>query len=170
VAIWAQIAELLGGEHNYRVQVNVTIPISTLLGGETPGDLAGYGPVTAAVARELAAHDARWRRILTDPADGSVVATESTSYAPPAALAEHIRIRDRHCRFPTCSARATTADLDHTVPHPAGGTRADNLGALCRRHHKRKHDGGWSLAQPEPGHFVWRAPNGRTYHSYPEPP
>jgi hypothetical protein len=150
VAIWAKIAELLGGD--------------------APGELAGYGPATAAVARALAAREARWRRVLTDPADGSVVAAEHKGYSPPTALAEHMRLRDRHRRFPTCSASAIRADLDHTVPHPAGSTRHGNLGALCRRHHKRKHDGGWSLTQPEPGHFIWRAPNGRSYHSRPGPP
>ncbi|KLL12416.1 hypothetical protein FrCorBMG51_05325 [Protofrankia coriariae] len=36
---------------------------------DTPGELAGYGPIPAATAHDLAA-DATWQRILTDPAAG----------------------------------------------------------------------------------------------------
>jgi hypothetical protein len=161
---------LLGGQDNYRVNVNVTVPITALLGGDAPGDLAAYGPITAATARELAARDARWRRILTDPADGSVVATEHNAYSPPRALAEHIRIRDRKWAFPPCSANAAKADLDHPIPYPAGKTSAGNLEPLCRRHHRLKHRPGWKLQQPSPGHFIWTTPTGRQYHTRPGPP
>jgi len=52
------------------VDIRVTIPYTALLGAdELPGDLAGYGPIPAAVARDLAA-GGTWRRILTDPASG----------------------------------------------------------------------------------------------------
>ncbi|MGH4019142.1 MAG: DUF222 domain-containing protein, partial [Pseudonocardiaceae bacterium] len=51
-----------------QVQVRVTVPFSMLLGlDEQPAELAGYGPLPAHVARQLAA-DGVWRRILTDPA------------------------------------------------------------------------------------------------------
>ena len=47
------------------MDVRVTIPYTALLGAdELPGDLAGYGPIPAAVARDLAA-GGTWRRILT---------------------------------------------------------------------------------------------------------
>jgi Domain of unknown function (DUF222) len=48
-------------------QVQVTVAASTLVGlDEHPGELAGYGPITAHTARQLAAEGV-WRRILTDP-------------------------------------------------------------------------------------------------------
>src|SRR5699024_1085383 len=47
------------------VTVNVTVPYSTLIGiDEHPGQLAGYGTITADVARRIAAAGT-WRRILT---------------------------------------------------------------------------------------------------------
>lgn len=53
-----------------RVQVRVTVPFSTLFGlDEQPGELAGYGAISAEQARELAAQGT-WRRILTDPPPG----------------------------------------------------------------------------------------------------
>src|SRR5690625_1660757 len=49
------------------VTVNVTVPYSTLIGiDDHPGQLAGYGTITADVARRIAAAGT-WRRILTDP-------------------------------------------------------------------------------------------------------
>ncbi|MGH3999320.1 MAG: DUF222 domain-containing protein, partial [Pseudonocardiaceae bacterium] len=52
------------------VDVRVTIPYTALLGADDlPGELAGYGPIPAAVARDLAA-GGTWRRILTDPVSG----------------------------------------------------------------------------------------------------
>jgi hypothetical protein len=40
---------------------------------------------------------------------------------------------------------------------------------LCRHDHGLKHAGGWRLGQPEPGHFVWTRPLGRTYHARRQP-
>lgn len=75
--------------------VHVTVPWTTLAGvDDLPGQLAGYGPITAAYARELAA-DATRRRILTDPASGTVLDVGTTTYRPPAGLAAHVRARDR---------------------------------------------------------------------------
>ncbi len=59
---------LLGTRESYRrVQIQVTVPVTTLLGvRDLPGDLEGYGPIPAEIAREMAA-DPRctWRRLLT---------------------------------------------------------------------------------------------------------
>jgi hypothetical protein len=53
--------------------VQVVVPVTTLLGlSEEPGELAGYGPIPAGVARQIAA-DATWRRLLTDPASGALL-------------------------------------------------------------------------------------------------
>ena len=58
--------------------VNVTVPLATLVGaGEAPGDLGGFGPVTAGTARRIAASAlgspaVRWCITLTGP-DGQAV-------------------------------------------------------------------------------------------------
>ena len=55
-------------------------------------------------------------------------------YRPPKKLAEFVRCRDLHCRFPGCTKPATVAELDHTIPYPYGPTSASNLKCLCREH------------------------------------
>lgn len=151
-------------------RINVTVDIATLLGLRAePATLHGYGPIDAGTARTLAT-DATWRRIITDPADGTVVDVGRRSYRPPAELAERVVLRDQTCAFPGCPHPAETADLDHTVDWQHGGhTAENNLGTLCRRHHRMKHDSDWELTQPEPGWFQWVSPHGKTYTTEPEP-
>ena len=48
--------------HNRRPTINVTIDLPTALGlANNPGQLAGYGPIPANIARQIAA-DGRWKR------------------------------------------------------------------------------------------------------------
>lgn len=90
----------------------MTVPISTLLGlDERPGELEGYGPITADVARRVAAHGV-WRRLLTDPATGVLLDYGTTRYVPPPDLVDHVQARDRTCRFPTCSRPARLCQFD----------------------------------------------------------
>jgi hypothetical protein len=90
---------------------------------------------------------------------------------PNAALARHVRARDRSCRAPGCRRSAMRADLDHTIAFQLGGrTTAGNLGPLCRFHHRAKHEGGWRLFQIRPGIFIWLSPLGKLYLVTPEPP
>lgn len=152
-----------------RTHVQVTVAASTLLGlDELPGELAGYGPVPARTARELAA-DGTWRRLLTDPASGAVVEVGRTSYRPSTALADHVRSRDRTCRFPGCRQPARRCDVDHNEAFPDGATETANLSCLCRHHHRLKHRGGWSLRQEPDGTITWTSPAGRSYITTPEP-
>jgi len=52
----------------HRVGVQVAVAATTLLGlDELPGELLGYGPIPASMARDLA-RDGTWRRVLTDAA------------------------------------------------------------------------------------------------------
>ncbi|PQD98230.1 HNH endonuclease, partial [Mycobacterium sp. EPG1] len=92
-------------------------------------------------------------------------------YTPSAALAEFVRCRDLTCRFPGCDKPATTADIDHTVPHPVGPTHASNLKTLCRFHHILKTfwtgPGGWKDRQHPDGTIVWTSPTGHTYTTQP---
>ena len=115
-----------------KAQLNVTVPASVLLGiSDAPGSLAGYGPITAETAR-LVATDATWRRILTDPASGTVLDVGTTTYRPPAPLDRHVKMRDGTCRGSGCNWPARLCELDHTVPFPEGPTAADNLGPFMQ--------------------------------------
>ena len=155
------------------VDVRITIPYTTLLGADDqPGELAGYGPIPAAVARDLAA-GGTWRRILTDPASGRPVDYGTIRYRPPEHLAGLVITRDQTCQFPGCRVPAHRCDLDHSIPHnPADGTGPTsefNLGPRCRHHHQVKQIPGWSVTQHPDGCTTWVTPTGHVYHSQPPP-
>jgi uncharacterized protein DUF222 len=153
---------LLGKPSNVRVSLRVTVPVSMVMGlDDQPGELAGYGPITADTARALAG-DATWRRLLTDQ-HGTLLEVGRRTYRPPAALRDFVQARDKTCVFPGCAVPAHRADLDHTTAFPAGPTEAANLGVMCRAHHRLKQDPRWTVTQPTPGTFRWTSPGNRTY-------
>jgi hypothetical protein len=166
------IRQRLGTEHGRPARIGVTVPLTTLIGvSDEAGVLHGYGPITAEVARRIAA-DGTWRRLLTDPKSGALLDYGTTRYEPPQDLAEFVIARDRTCRFPPCNWTAEASQLDHTDPHRSdgsGGATADyNLGAWHDRHHNSKTSHGWIYCQPEPGRFTMTSPAGLVYEVDPE--
>src|SRR5262249_49255302 len=100
------------------VQVQVTVALTTLMGlDEQPAELAGYGPIPAPVARELAG-DGTWRRLVTDPLSGQLLDYGRTTYRPPAGLADFVRARDQRCIFPRCTRPPPHPHLPPTPPPP----------------------------------------------------
>lgn len=71
-------------------------------------------------------------------------------------------LRDEHCTFPGCVARAGIEA--HHVRHRlhGGPTDLDNLVLLCRAHHHAHHDGEFVIepAPHTPGHFEFRRSDG----------
>jgi hypothetical protein len=154
------------------VLVHVTVPATTALGlDDQPGELDGFGPVPASMARRLASADAAtWRLVTTHARTGPAVDPGSTAYSPSAALADLVRIRDRTCRFPGCRQPSRRCDLDHVVPWPEGPTSAGNLAALCRHHHRLKHQTGWRVRVGVDAALTWTSPTGRRYTTTPGDP
>ncbi|TRZ73031.1 MAG: HNH endonuclease [Streptomycetaceae bacterium] len=150
--------------HRRPVTVNVTIDLPTLLGlAENPGQLSGYGAIPASVARELAS-DATWKRFITDPQTGNLLDYGREKYEPPQALVDFLLARDRTCRFPGCRQPASRTDIDHAESWESGGeTTPENLGLLCRRHHRLKTHGKWSLISNADGSCNWTSPVGKNY-------
>jgi hypothetical protein len=150
--------------HRRPISINVTIDLPTLLGlAENPGQLGGYGAIPASVARELAS-DGKWKRFITDPQTGNLLDYGRESYEPPQALKDFLIARDRTCRFPGCRRSAALSDLDHAKSWDEGGsTSPENLGALCRRHHRLKTHGGWSVTSHEDGSCTWVSPHGKRF-------
>ena len=150
--------------HRRPVTVNVTIDLPTLMGlAENPGQLSGYGAIPASVARELAS-DATWKRFITDPLTGNLLDYGREKYEPPQALVDFLLARDRSCRFPGCRQPATRSDIDHAQSWEAGGeTNIENLGLLCRRHHRLKTHGRWGLVSNIDGSCEWTSPAGKKY-------
>jgi hypothetical protein len=153
-----------------RPQIGVVVAASTLLGlDEEPGELAGVGPVTAPLARRIAA-GGEWRRLLTDPRTGRLDEVSADTYTPPQDMVEHVTARDGTCRGLGCRIPARLCDLDHQVPWPAGPTAVSNLHALHQRHHDLKtHTDTTVITEPD-GSTVWTLPSGRTYRVPPHQP
>ena len=163
----ALIALITGATGAKQVTVNVTIDLPTLLGlQEHPGELAGYGPIPAPIARSLAS-DGAWRRLVHEPVKGHLLDLGTVRYRPSAALAEHVRTRSMNCIFPGCGRQAAHCDIDHTIPHrpdgTGGATDRHNTYPLCRMHHRIKHETGWTLRSRGTEPPIWISPSGREY-------
>lgn len=139
-------------------------------GPTTPsGSAAGHGPVIG-IGRALRAAGITPAAIR----DRSRRRREHLTYRPSVRLAEIVRARDGHCRFPNCTARASVCDIDHVVPfdhaHPERGglTVEPNLVCLCRRHHRLKTHGRWKVRHVGGGRLEWTTPSGHTLVTAPE--
>ncbi|MGH3534610.1 MAG: DUF222 domain-containing protein [Pseudonocardiaceae bacterium] len=144
-----------------RAIVELQVSIATLhaLGQHLAG-LGAWADVVADLVRRLEAGAAGADRFAGD----------ARRRAPGAALSRYLEIRDRSCIMIGCRAPARTADKDHTSDHGCGGsTTDDNLGNACRHDHRLKHEGGWRLHQPQPGHFRWTSRLGHSYQRRPPP-
>ncbi len=160
----------LGGAQPLRPLIQVSVALSTLLGlDQQPADLDGLGPIPAALARRLADDPSgTWRRLLTDER-GQLLDYGRSTYRPPAALADHITARDRTCRFPHCTRRAATSEIDHRIAWADGGpTNEANLHVLCPRHHHLKHDTTWQVVRQADGITRWTDPTGRHHDQPPD--
>lgn len=148
-----------------RPRVQVIVAMSTLLGVDNqPGELDGYGPIPAELARRIAADaSGTWRRLVTDEL-GRLVDYGRRRYRPPARLRKFVLARDRECMFPTCHRSACRCEIDHVQPWAAGGeTNAENLLVLCCRHHHGKHEAGWTPRRLPDGGVEWTSSQGRVY-------
>ncbi len=154
--------------------VDITVDLTTLTGlAEVPGEIPGWGPVIADIARQVAlANDhGQWRVTVTNPDSGQILWNGTTRRRPTITERRYVLARQPVCVFPGCRMPARDSDLDHTQDFAKGGpTHPDNLGHLCRHHHRLKHEAGWKLEQLTPGNFTWTSPLGHTYQSEPRAP
>jgi hypothetical protein len=151
--------------------IQVMVAASTLIGqDDQPAELAGYGPISARTARRLAIGEtANWRTLLTDDA-GQLVDVGRRAYRPRRVLRDFIVARDRRCTFPGCAQPAARCDLDHVRAYRKGGpTDPANLQALCRRHHRAKHQTKWTPSRGRDGSTTWTSPTGHAYRTKPPP-
>jgi hypothetical protein len=146
--------------------VNVTVSLATLLGmDDQAGDLDGYGPIPADLARRIAADPTgTWHRLVTDQL-GHLIDYGQTVYRPPQDLKDFVTARDRTCTGIGCHRSSQRCDLDHEEEFEEGGhTCADNLGPKCEREHYLKQFAGWQPQRnPADGTTTWTTPTGRVY-------
>ena len=154
--------------------VDIRVDLATLAElRDDPGDLAGFGPAVAEIARRVAdrQHDAPWRYTLTDPATDLPVATGPLRRRPSAAQQRTVRALQPQCAFPGCRAPAAECDLDHRKPLAEHGpTIVDNLVPLCRHDHRVRHEHGWAHRPLSGGDHLWMSPTGRAYTTSGTPP
>lgn len=134
----------------------------TLVTGNGLGRCEQLGPVTVEQVKKLL-NNTRVTVLPVFNPDGIVPVD---SYEIPERIRRAVLARHPYEVFPYGNHRATSCDLDHTLPHRVGGsaqTGPDNLGPLRRKTHRGKTHAGWRLRQPEPGRFVWTSPLGRRY-------
>jgi hypothetical protein len=148
--------------------IQVVVGLDTLTGtDDLPGELVGYGPVPAGLAREAAA-DGVWKRLVTDPVSGALLDHGRQTCRPPAALNDFVRARDQICRHPICTRRTPDADLDHHQRwEHHGGTEKANLFEHCRHHHVLEENEAWEVITNPDGSPTWATPTGCRYTSEP---
>lgn len=154
------------GTVNDRGVVHLKVDVATLAElADTPGELAGYGPVIADIARKTAAAQTRaeWRYTITHE-DGHVLDSGITRRRPTAEVRRRVEAEYETCVFRGCRMPASECDLDHRQPYAQGGsTHEHNLGPLCRHHHMAKHHAPWQQRRLPNGDHGWTSPLGHTY-------
>jgi hypothetical protein len=141
---------------------------------EAPGELGGFGPVIADVARQVAEsrQRAQWRFTAEDPATGLPVATGTTRRRPTAPQRRAVEARDRVCYFPGCRMPARQCDLDHRTPWAERQeTTVEGLDAGCKHDHITvRHRLGWKHRLLPGGDHLWISPLGHRYTKSGLPP
>ena len=153
--------------------VEITVDLKTLADlSESPGELAGYGPVIADIARQVTQEqrDTQWRTRVVDD-NGQVIHTGTTRRRPDARLKREILASYPTCAFPGCRMPATDCDIDHRDPWSKGGdTSFENNAPLCRHDHVGRHKAGWEYIRLPDGRHQWISPLGHTYLTGGRPP
>ena len=150
--------------------VEIVCDLDMLAGLEDhSGELLGYGPVVADIARQIARRqvDSDWRYTMIDDV-GRPVHVGTTTRRPTETQKRRIRARHRTCVFPGCRMPSIMCDIDHTTAVTDGGETCDcNLAPLCRHDHCIKHANGWTYDLTSDGRIEWTSPLG---HLYAAPP
>ena len=159
------------GRNRGVVDINVDLETLTRL-ADHAGELAGYGPVIADIARQVAgeSHDAEWRYTVTDP-NGGVITNGTTRRRPTASQVREVHAQHPTCVFPGCRMPAADCDLDHRIPYAEGGpTISPNLAPLCRHDHRIRTTAGWVHSPLPGGSHEWKTKLGHTYVTSGAPP
>jgi hypothetical protein len=151
--------------------VGTSLDLTTLLGQDDhPGELAGYGPITAQTARRIAA-DSMLRKLVLDPLTGNTLDLGRSSYRPSAALRAVVEATRPVCGMPGCSRPARDCEIDHRREYhrttDPGRTDRCNLGPLCKLHHQLKTKKLWTVDINPDGTETWTSPLGFTHTKKP---
>ena len=156
-------------------EIELVMTDAALLGGEdTPAHVVGYGPIPAALARQIVRDaDQAWlRRLFTRPDTGMLVAMDSRRREFDGELRHFLLVRDEICWTPWCDAPVRHAD--HVVRVADGGaTGAGNGQGLCAVCNYAKEAAGWKARRIDgrQHRVAITTPTGHNYISAaPDPP
>jgi hypothetical protein len=121
----------------------------------------GHGPVTEAWVRSVLGPKARFKiQPVLDLAGQAPV----EAYEVPDRHRQAVHLMTPADTFPFASCTSRQMQVDHTVPHEAGGeSGVGNYGPMTVSHHRIKTHGRWQVQQPFPGIYLWRDPHGAHY-------
>ena len=153
----------LDHQHRGANRPHVIIAVDAVtLSGEGVGlceTLAGYR-ISPNTARRLAC-DAIVQRIVFD-SDGVPLDMGRATRTFTADQYRAITLRDGGCRIPGCDAGPQDCEAHHAMVHweHNGLTDLANGLAVCRRHHRLIHEGGWSITGEPNGEITFLDPDG----------
>jgi hypothetical protein len=164
--------DLLNGkqlaDHESKGVVDISIDLKTLAElSDAPGDLAGYGPVIADIARQVtrSQQNSEWRTTVTNKS-GNIIHVGTTNRRPTLTMKRLIQAQHPRCVHPGCRMPAIQCDIDHRVAVIDGGpTCPCNLAPLCRHHHRAKHEGRRQYFLKEGSGYRWISPLAHHYTS-----
>ncbi|ROP43835.1 HNH endonuclease signature motif containing protein [Pseudokineococcus lusitanus] len=150
-----------------KVTPGTTTPGTTTPGTTTPGTTTPPWARTGADASDAA----------TPSSSTCPLAGLPTDYVPTAEQSRYVRTALPECTHPGCTQPSVRCDLDHQVPHGAGGPTCEcNLRPRCRKHHQCRTHYGWQVEaitdDPDDPHGLgtrWTSPLGLV-HDDPAPP
>jgi hypothetical protein len=151
-----------------RPHVVMTVDVAGLLDehGHPLAELLRAGRISAELAQRLACDAIVSRGILNTPSEVLDLGRERRVVSP--AQVRALRIRDKHCRVPGCTAHVR--HWHHIVWWTHGGpTDLTNIAGICYYHHRQIHDGHWQLTGNANKPLTMRAPDGREWHEQPKP-
>ena len=134
--------DIKGGRSNTKLLATVPFETITERANERGATHVG-ATLDAATVRKLAC-DAGIHRVITGPGSSILDFGHETRLSENLFLA--LVARDRHCRWPGCTIRATWCDAHHIIEWADGGPTTDeNCALLCHRHHQLSHQPGWKI-------------------------
>ena len=154
------------------MQLVLTIPALAWLGHTMEqAVLSGYGPVSMAVAKDLAGSATSMLQVLTDPVTGVRMTTDRKVYAPPVDLWRWVQVRDGRSRLPGGTRPAWLPDIDHAREWQNDGVTADgNLVTQSRPEHLAKSLGLFQEEFRVDGIVHWEGPWGEAFEDPPPDP
>ena len=153
--------------HGERAMVVTHVDLSLVPGEESHGETAsGMMLASATVARLMC--DAVIEPSFEDEGrtmgTGSEPSSGNKLRCPPGWMRRKLMHRDTMCRFPGCT-RSRLVHSHHMEHWPQGPTEPENLIMLCRFHHRKMHEGGWSIRGNAEDAVEFIKPNGEVLTS-----